>query len=180
MGRRPLPVVHDLICDGRWRTYDVSVLKLYNVSFWGRCARMGNNLKLQSPTKLARLSHFPPASQAGHLAGPVFYVYVFSLVPPYRILHLSLKLSSWKLYHFSVIWQNYGANYEGKAVWASFTATTLSLRLSRNQTNILPSHCQLASGEITPTNPPTSQGSIAFRTPNIPPVSGAYRALYAN
>ncbi len=39
-----------------------------------------NTLKIPSPTKLARLGHFPPASQAGHLAGPVFYVYVFSLV----------------------------------------------------------------------------------------------------
>jgi hypothetical protein len=30
-------------------------------------------------TKLARLGHFPPATQEGCLAGPVFYVYVFSL-----------------------------------------------------------------------------------------------------
>jgi hypothetical protein len=41
---------------------------------------MGNTLKIPSPTKLARLGNFPPASHAGHLAGPVFYVYVFSLV----------------------------------------------------------------------------------------------------
>ena len=41
---------------------------------------MGNTLKLPSPTKLARLGHFPPAIQAGRLAGPVFYVYAFSLV----------------------------------------------------------------------------------------------------
>jgi hypothetical protein len=34
------------------------------------------------PTKLARLGHFPPASQAGRLAGLVFYVYVFSLIAP--------------------------------------------------------------------------------------------------
>jgi hypothetical protein len=40
---------------------------------------MGNSLKLSSPTKLARLGHFPPASQAGRLAGPLFYEYVFSL-----------------------------------------------------------------------------------------------------
>jgi hypothetical protein len=40
----------------------------------------GNTLKITSPTKLARLGHFPPASQPGRLAGPVFYVYVFSLV----------------------------------------------------------------------------------------------------
>jgi hypothetical protein len=30
-------------------------------------------------TNKTRLGHFPPASQAGRLAGPVFYVYVFSL-----------------------------------------------------------------------------------------------------
>jgi hypothetical protein len=65
MGRRPLPAVRDLTCDGRWSTYDVSVLKLYNVSFRGICARTGHPLKLPSPTKLARLGHFPPASQAG-------------------------------------------------------------------------------------------------------------------
>ena len=38
-----------------------------------------NTLKIPSPTKLARLGHFPPASQAGRLAGPV---YVFSLISP--------------------------------------------------------------------------------------------------
>jgi hypothetical protein len=41
---------------------------------------MGNTLNLPSPTKLARLGHFPPVIQAGRLAGLVFYVYVFSLV----------------------------------------------------------------------------------------------------
>jgi hypothetical protein len=35
--------------------------------------------KRSKATKLARLGHFPPASQAGRLAGPVFFVYVFSL-----------------------------------------------------------------------------------------------------
>jgi hypothetical protein len=40
-------------------------------------ARMGNTLP--SPTKLARLGHFPPASQAGRLAGPRFYYNVYSL-----------------------------------------------------------------------------------------------------
>ncbi len=45
-----------------------------------RCAQTGHPLKLPSPTKLARLGHFPAANQAGRLAGPVFYVYVFSLV----------------------------------------------------------------------------------------------------
>ncbi len=75
-----LPAVRDLTRDGRWSTYDVSVFKLSNVTFWGKCARMENNLKLPSPTKRARLGPFPPASQAGRLAGPVFYVCVFSLV----------------------------------------------------------------------------------------------------
>ncbi len=35
----PLPAVHDLTRDGRLSTYDVSVLKLSNVSFRGKCAR---------------------------------------------------------------------------------------------------------------------------------------------
>jgi hypothetical protein len=65
----PLQAVLDLSRDGRWSTYDVSVLKLSNVSFRGKRARMGNTLKIPSPTKLARL-HFPPASQAGRLALP--------------------------------------------------------------------------------------------------------------
>jgi hypothetical protein len=86
MGRRLLPAVRNLTREGRWSTYDVSVLKHYNVSFRGRCVRMGNTLKIPSPTKLARLGHFPPASQAGRLAGPVFYVYVFSLAIPTRVM----------------------------------------------------------------------------------------------
>jgi hypothetical protein len=51
---------------------------------------MGNTLKLPSPTKLARLGHFPPANQAGRLAGPVFYAYVFSLsisIITYKCVH---------------------------------------------------------------------------------------------
>ena len=75
----PVPVVRDLTRDGRLSTYNESVLKLSKVSFQGKKACMGNPLNLPSPIKLARLSHFPPASQAGRLAGPVFYVYVFSL-----------------------------------------------------------------------------------------------------
>jgi hypothetical protein len=58
----PLLAVRDLTCDGRWSSYDVSVLKLSNVSFKGKCARMGSTLKIPSPTKLARLGHFPPSS----------------------------------------------------------------------------------------------------------------------
>ncbi len=76
----PLPAVRDLTRDRRLSTYDESVLKLSKVSFWVKCARMGHPLKLPSPTKLARLGHFPPASQAGRFAGPVFYVYILSLV----------------------------------------------------------------------------------------------------
>jgi hypothetical protein len=70
----PLPTVRDLTRDGRWSTYDVSVLKMAKVSFREKCARMGITLKIPSPTKLARLGHFPPAS----LAGPMFYADVFS------------------------------------------------------------------------------------------------------
>jgi hypothetical protein len=71
MGRRPLPAVRHLTRAGRWSTYDVSVRKKI-------CAQTGYPLKLPSPTNLARLGHFPPASQAGRLAGPVFYVYLWS------------------------------------------------------------------------------------------------------
>ncbi len=64
MGRRPLPAMRDLTRDGRWSTYNVSVLKLYNVSFRGRCARTGH------PHQAGRAPCRPA----------VFYVYVFSLV----------------------------------------------------------------------------------------------------
>ncbi len=53
-----LPAVRDLTRDGRWSTYDESVLNLSTVSklsFRGKCARTGHPLKLPSPTKLARL-----------------------------------------------------------------------------------------------------------------------------
>jgi hypothetical protein len=72
-----LLAVHDLTRDGRLSTYDESVLKLSKVSFWGKCARTGHPLKLPSLTKLPRLGHFPPASQAGRLAEPVFYTISF-------------------------------------------------------------------------------------------------------
>jgi hypothetical protein len=78
----PLPTVRDLTRDGRWSTYDVSVFSTCPTFHSGESARMGNTLKLPSPTKLAWLGHFPPASQAGPLAGLVFYVYAFSLVIP--------------------------------------------------------------------------------------------------
>jgi len=48
----------------------------------GENAHAWETLKDVITKKLARLGHFPPASQAGCLAGPVFYVYVFSLRPP--------------------------------------------------------------------------------------------------
>ncbi len=70
----PLPAVRDLTRDGSLSTYDENVLKLSKASFRpGKCALMGDPSKLPSPTKLAWLGHFPPASQAGRLAGPVFY-----------------------------------------------------------------------------------------------------------
>jgi hypothetical protein len=75
-------------------TYDASVLKLSNVSFRGKCACTGNPLKLPSPTKLARLGHFPPASQAGRLVGPVFYVYIFSGVDIIRLWRLQSTVFS--------------------------------------------------------------------------------------
>jgi hypothetical protein len=48
---------------------------------------------MPSQTKLARLGHFPPASQAGRRAGPVFYVYRydFSLMSRKRGLHHSVQ-----------------------------------------------------------------------------------------
>jgi hypothetical protein len=69
--------VRDLTGDGRLSTHDKSVLKLSKVSFRGKCARMGNPLKLPSPTKLANKTHFSPASQTGHFAGPVFHTISF-------------------------------------------------------------------------------------------------------
>jgi hypothetical protein len=62
------------------------------VFFRGRCARMGNTLKLPSPTKLAQLGNFPPASHAGRLAGPVFYVNVFSLAETFSLFPLSSSI----------------------------------------------------------------------------------------
>ncbi len=78
--------MRDLTRDGRLNTYDESVLKLSKVSFRGKCARTGHPLNLTSPRKLARLGHFPPASQAGRLAGPVFYIIYFLWV---RTLYIS-------------------------------------------------------------------------------------------
>ncbi len=77
----PLLAVRDLTRDGSFSTYDKSVLKLSKVSFRGKCARAGHPLKLPSPTKLVRLGHFLPASQAGCLACPVFYTISFLFTP---------------------------------------------------------------------------------------------------
>ena len=74
-----LPSVRNLTRGGGLSTYDENVLKQSKVSFRGKCARMWHSQKLPLPTKLARLGLFPPTSQAGRLAGPVFYVYIFSL-----------------------------------------------------------------------------------------------------
>ncbi len=63
---KPSPVAETTISrDGRLSTYDENVLKLSKVSFRGKCARTGHPLKRPSPTKIARLGHFPPACQAG-------------------------------------------------------------------------------------------------------------------
>jgi hypothetical protein len=79
--------LRDLTRDGRWSTYDVSVLNcpMFHSVENVQCARMRNTLKVTSPTKLARLGHFLLASQAGRLAGPVFYVYVFSFFERIKI-----------------------------------------------------------------------------------------------
>jgi hypothetical protein len=75
-----LPSVRDLTRGGGLSTYDENVLKQSKVSFRGKCARMLRPQKLPLPTKLARLGHFPPVSQAGRLAGSVFYtICIFSL-----------------------------------------------------------------------------------------------------
>ncbi len=82
----PLPAVRDLTRDGRLSTYDESVLVLSKVSCQGKCARTGHPLKLPS-TKLARLGHFPPASQAGRLDCPVFYTISFLCSEPTEFLY---------------------------------------------------------------------------------------------
>jgi hypothetical protein len=90
MGRRPLPAVRDFTRDGSWY-----ILTMYSKCTQekggGICAETGYPLKLPSLTNLARLGHFPTASQAGRLAGPVFYVHVydFSLVRKLSLLEIS-------------------------------------------------------------------------------------------
>jgi hypothetical protein len=71
--------VCDLTSDGRLSTYEESVLKLSKFSFLGKCSRREKPLKLLLPTKLARLGHFPPASQVGALLARCFLLYLFSV-----------------------------------------------------------------------------------------------------
>ncbi len=73
----PLPAVRDLTRDGRLSTYDEMYSSCPRFHSGEKCACMGHPLKLPPPTKLIRLGHFPPASQAGRLAGPVFYTISF-------------------------------------------------------------------------------------------------------
>jgi hypothetical protein len=58
--------------------------------------------------KIARLGHFPPASQAGHLACLVFYVYVNSLeLPIHMIVEDALQAKRrrfWPVSIFSPLW----------------------------------------------------------------------------
>jgi hypothetical protein len=49
------------------------------------------------------MGNFPPASQAGRLAGPVFFVYVFSLL---MILIFVLLVHRGKLYYFFLFYVN--------------------------------------------------------------------------
>jgi hypothetical protein len=56
--------------------------QFYKVDFHGKLVAVkvavtGHPLKLPSLSKLARLSYFPPANQAGRLAGAVFYTISF-------------------------------------------------------------------------------------------------------
>ncbi len=77
----PLRALCDLTHDGRWSTYDVSVLKLFNVSFQGKCARIGYHHQQNSPgwvifLQLARRAALPVRCS-------MYIVYAFSLVFPY-------------------------------------------------------------------------------------------------
>jgi hypothetical protein len=88
----PLPAlpVRDLTCDGRLSTYDENVLKLSKVTIRGKGASTGHPIKLPSPTKLARLSHFPPAiarRAALPCRGPVFYTISFLCLGCYSVHH---------------------------------------------------------------------------------------------
>ncbi len=84
---------------GPCRLYDASVLKLSNVSFREKCARMGNTLRIPLPTKNRPAgSFFSPASQAGRQAGPVFYVlYMSFLHSPFCGYNPHKSLNIWRI-----------------------------------------------------------------------------------
>jgi hypothetical protein len=111
MGHRPLPALRDLTRDGRWSTHDVSVRK-----------KMGGKMRTnRTPTNLARLGHFSPASQAGRLAGPVFYVYVFSLVPIAQQDGLSAVLGRQSL---------------GKCLWSRLNCIRAASKINMEATDV--------------------------------------------
>jgi hypothetical protein len=66
------PAVRDLTCDGRWSTYDVSVLKLSNVSFRGKCACLGN-------TRWRERGWESPNSDEGKYT-VVLFIYIYLLL----------------------------------------------------------------------------------------------------
>ncbi len=96
--------MRDLTHDGSWNTFDANVLKLSKVSFRGVIRTLQSNLNIYSPPSLQLplimedLPAYPQlsgtghplklpsseklASQVGRLAGPVFYVNIFSLGVP--------------------------------------------------------------------------------------------------
>jgi hypothetical protein len=60
--------------DGVLSTYDVSVRKKMGGNM--RRDRLPSKATISNKSRRPRLGHFPPASQAGRLAGPVFYVHI--------------------------------------------------------------------------------------------------------
>ncbi len=86
-------------------------------------AETGYPLKLPSPTNLARLGHFPPASQADRFAGPVFYVYVFSLVHS----KAQMVISMFVFQSFFSVFRN---NIVNKIVWQKPTFDFLDVRIT--------------------------------------------------
>ena len=90
--------------DGKLSTYDESVLKLSKVSFRRKWPCTGHSLKIPSPKKLARLSHFPPASQTGRLASPVFCTVSFLWSNHWVYLEFWPMPSFRDKAHYSVLW----------------------------------------------------------------------------
>ena len=80
MGRRPLPAVRDLALDGRWSTYDVSVLK-----------KMGGKMRTdRTPSKATITNKTCPAGSFSSIyPGPVqcsVYTYFLWSHPPYSYI----------------------------------------------------------------------------------------------